>query len=78
MVHFFFKNFYLYGSTFKFHGGTSLPKPNLSTPPGKCNKGWTNYYPSIYPTTTPSIHETTKEKYRTDNLFKLVDVSEAF
>ena len=30
--YFFLKNWYLYGSTFKFHGGTSLPKPNLSTP----------------------------------------------
>ena len=34
MGYFFLKNWYLYGSTFKFHGGTSLPKPNLSTPPG--------------------------------------------
>ena len=34
MGHFFLKNWYLYGSTFKFRGGTSLPKPNLSTPPG--------------------------------------------
>ena len=33
MGHFFLKNWYLYGSTFKFHCGTSLPKPNLSTPP---------------------------------------------
>ena len=33
MGHFFLKNWYLYGSTFKFHGSTSLPKPNLS-PPG--------------------------------------------
>ena len=32
-VTFFLKNWYLYGSTFKFRGGTSLPKPNLSTPP---------------------------------------------
>ena len=32
MGHFFLKNWYLYGSTFKFHCGTSLPKPNLSTP----------------------------------------------
>ena len=31
MGYFFLKNWYLYGSTFKFHGGTSLPKPNLST-----------------------------------------------
>ena len=30
--YFFLKNWYLYGSTFKFCGGTSLPKPNLSTP----------------------------------------------
>ena len=29
----FLKNWYLYGATFKFRGGTSLPKPNLSTPP---------------------------------------------
>ena len=29
----FLENWYLYGSTFKFRGGTSLPKPNLSTPP---------------------------------------------
>ena len=33
MGHFFLKNWCLYGSTFKFRGGTSLPKPNLSTPP---------------------------------------------
>ena len=33
MGHFFLKNWYLYQSTFKFHGGTSLPKPNLSNPP---------------------------------------------
>ena len=33
MGHFFSKNWYLYGSTFKFYGGTALPKPNLSTPP---------------------------------------------
>ena len=32
MGHFFLKNWYLYGSTFKFCGGTSLPKPNLSNP----------------------------------------------
>ena len=32
MGYFFLKNWYLYGSTFKFCGGTSLPKPNLSTP----------------------------------------------
>ena len=32
MGRFFLKNWYLYGSTFKFRGGTSLPKPNLSTP----------------------------------------------
>ena len=32
MSRFFLKNWYLYGSAFKFHGGTSLPKPNLSTP----------------------------------------------
>ena len=32
------KNWYLYGSTFKFCGGTSLPKPNLNTPhPSCCN-----------------------------------------
>ena len=30
----FLENWYLYGSSFKFCGGTSLPKPNLSTPPG--------------------------------------------
>ena len=30
----FWKNWYLYWSTFKFCGGTSLPKPNLSTPWG--------------------------------------------
>ena len=30
----FLENWYLYGSTFKFCGGTSLPKPNLSTPRG--------------------------------------------
>ena len=29
---FFLKNWYLYGSTFKFCGSTSLPKPKLSTP----------------------------------------------
>ena len=28
-----FTNWYLYGSTFKFCGATSLPKPNLSNPP---------------------------------------------
>ena len=33
MGRFFLKNWYLYGSTFKFRGGTSLPKQNLSTPP---------------------------------------------
>ena len=27
----FLKNWYLHGSTFKFCGGTSLPKPNLGT-----------------------------------------------
>ena len=27
------KNWYLHGSTFKFHGSISLPKPNLSYPP---------------------------------------------
>ena len=32
MGYFFLKNWYLYGSIFKFRGGTSLPKPNLSTP----------------------------------------------
>ena len=32
MGYFFLKKWYLYGSTFKFRGGTSLPKPNLSTP----------------------------------------------
>ena len=32
MGYFSLKNWYLYGSTFKFRGGTSLPKPNLSTP----------------------------------------------
>ena len=32
MGHFFMKNWYLYGSTFKFCGSTSLPRPNLSTP----------------------------------------------
>ena len=34
MGYFFLKNWYLYGSTFKFRGSTSLPKPNLSTPRG--------------------------------------------
>ena len=34
MGYLFLKNWYLYGSTFKFRGGTTLPKPNLSTPPG--------------------------------------------
>ena len=34
MGDFFLKNWYLYGSLFKFCGGTSLPKPNLSTPQG--------------------------------------------
>ena len=33
MGYFFLKNWYLYGSSFKFRGGTSLPKPNMSTPP---------------------------------------------
>ena len=32
MGHFFLKNWYLYESTFKFRGGTCLPKPNFSTP----------------------------------------------
>ena len=30
----FLENWYLYGSTIKFRGGTSLSKPNLSYPPG--------------------------------------------
>ena len=34
MDYFFLKNWYLYGSTFKFCGGTSLPKPDLSNSPG--------------------------------------------
>ena len=34
MSNFFLKNWYLYGSTFKFCGSMSLPKPNLSTPLG--------------------------------------------
>ena len=34
MGYFFLKNWYLYGSTFKFRGSTSLPKPNLSIPGG--------------------------------------------
>ena len=33
MGYFFLKNWYLYGSTFRFRGGTSLPKLNLTTPP---------------------------------------------
>ena len=33
MGHFFLKNWYLYGSSFKFCGGTSLTKLNLHTPP---------------------------------------------
>ena len=33
MGYFSLKNWYLYGSIFKFRGSTSLPKPNLSTPP---------------------------------------------
>ena len=33
MGHFFLKNWYFYGSSFKFCGGKSLPKPNLSTSP---------------------------------------------
>ena len=32
MGHFFLKNSYFYGSTFKVRGSTSLPKPILSTP----------------------------------------------
>ena len=32
MGHFFFKNLYFYGSTFKFCSSMSLSKPNLSTP----------------------------------------------
>ena len=57
MGYFFLKNWYLYGSTFKFHGGTSLPKPNLSTPGGQVWKkvfiSWEagkfshNYYVSL-------------------------------
>ena len=35
MGHFFWKNWYLYRSTLKFRGGTSLPKPNLSYPTGQ-------------------------------------------
>ena len=30
---FFLKNWYLYGLTFKFHGGKSLPKPILTLSP---------------------------------------------
>ena len=45
---FFFKNWYLYGSTFKFHGNTSLPKPNLSTPPG-----FHTHHPYVFPYTPP-------------------------
>ena len=44
MGHFCFKNWYLYGSTFKFCSSTSLPKPNLSTPP------WVDLNPSSHPT----------------------------
>ena len=33
MGYFFLKNWYLYVVYFQIHGGTSLPKPNLSTPP---------------------------------------------
>ena len=40
MGHFFLKNWYLYGPTFKFRGGTSLPKPNLSTPQGGTALHW--------------------------------------
>ena len=43
MDHFFLKNRYLYGSTFKFRSGTSLSKPNLS-PPGLCLElSWWRY-----------------------------------
>ena len=35
MGHFFLKNWYLHASTFKFCGGTSLPKPNFNTPRAK-------------------------------------------
>ena len=50
MGHFFLKNWYLYGSTFKFGGGTSLPKPNLSTPRGRYRpvKGLSNHTVSMY------------------------------
>ena len=43
MGYFFLKNWYLYGSTFKFSGGTSLPKPNLSTPPGGGYTIWLDF-----------------------------------
>ena len=33
MYHIFLENWYLYVSTFKFRGGTSLPNSYLSTPP---------------------------------------------
>ena len=42
--YFFLKNWYLYGSTFKFCGGTSLPKPNLSTPPPPGIMTWGEYW----------------------------------
>ena len=44
MGYFFLKNWYLYESTFKFRGSTSLPKPNLSTPLGSYpSKFWHKY-----------------------------------
>ena len=54
MGYFFLKNWYLYGSTFKFHGGTSLPKPNLSTPraPSKENAN----PPNLETVSIDSIH----------------------
>ena len=38
MGHVFLKNWYLYGSNFKFRGSTSLPKPNLSIPPPRVSE----------------------------------------
>ena len=45
--HFFLKSWYLYGSTFKFCGSTSIPKPNLSTPPPVQNKVTYCFYYSL-------------------------------
>ena len=63
MSHFFLKNCYLYGSNFKFRGGTSLPEPNLSIPPEKKTKTKTKHstigdLPRIYPRQSAIVYFT--------------------